>query len=62
MKSKLRDVYKKRIALLIKSHLNEKNLFLTVKTRVVSVIRYVADFLNWTNKGQKNLIVRLENS
>ena len=62
MKSKLRDVYKKRIALLIKSHLNEKNLFLAVKTRVVSVIRYVADFINWTNKGQKNLIVRLENS
>ena len=62
MKSKLRDVYKKRTALLIKSHLNEKNLFLAVKTRVVSVIRYVADFLNWTNKGQKNLIVRLENS
>ena len=62
MKSKLRDVYKKRIALLIKSHLNEKNLFLAVKTRVVSVIRHVADFLNWTNKGQKNLIVRLENS
>ena len=62
MKIKLREVYKKRIALLINSHLNEKNLLHAVKTRAVSLIRYIAAFLDWTNKGQKNLIVRLENS
>lgn len=62
MKIKLREVYKKRIALLINSHLNEKNLLHAVKTRAVSLIRYIAAFLDWTNKGQKNLIVRLENN
>ena len=57
MKRKVREVYKERIVLLIKSHLNNKNLFLVVNTRAVSIIRYIAAFLDWTVKGQKNLTV-----
>ena len=50
MKRKVKEVYQKRITLLMKTHLNEKNLFLAI-----TVIRYSAAFLDWTKKETKEL-------
>ena len=49
------EVCKKRIALLSRSHLNEKNLFFCSNTRAVSVIKYIAAFLDWTKEETKEL-------
>ena len=55
MKRKVKEVYQKRTTLLIKTHLNRKNLFLTLNTWAISVIRYSAAFLDWTNEETKEL-------
>ena len=55
MKRKVKEVYLKRITLLMKTHLNGKNLFLAVNTRAVSVIRYSTAFLDWTKEETKEL-------
>ena len=55
MKRKMKDVYQKRITLLIKTHLNWKNLFLALNTWAISVIRYSSAFLDWTKEETKEL-------
>ena len=46
MKRKFKEVYQKRITLLVKTHLNGKNLFLALTTSAISVKRYIAVFLD----------------
>ena len=55
MKRKMKDVYQKRITLLIKTHLNWTNLFLALDTWAISVIRYSSAFLDWTKEETKEL-------
>ena len=59
---KVKEVYQKRITLLIKTHLNVKILFLALNTWAISVKDIV--LLSWIGQKriQKNLIVGLENS
>ena len=55
MKRKVKEVYQKRITLLMKTHLNGKSLFLALKTWAITVIRYSAAFLDWTKEETKEL-------
>ena len=55
MKRKVKEVYQKRVKLLMKSHLNRKNLFQALNTWAISVIRYSAAFLDWTKEETKEL-------
>ena len=55
MKRKMKEVYQKRITLLMKTHLNEKNLFLALNTWAITVIKYSATFLDWTKEETKEL-------
>ena len=55
MKRNVKGVYQKRITLLMKTHLNGKNLFLALNTGATSVIRYSAAFLYWTKEETKEL-------
>ena len=48
IKRKVKEVYQKRITLVVETHFNGKNLFLALNTWVISVIRYSAVFLDWT--------------
>ena len=53
MKRKVKEVYQKRVKLLLKTHLNGKNLFQALNTWDISAIRYIAAFLDWTKKETK---------
>ena len=53
MRRKLKEVYQKRITLLMKTHLNRKNLFLALNTWAITLIRYSAAFLDWTKEETK---------
>ena len=55
MKMKVKEVYQKRVTLLIKTHLNGKNLFQPLNTSAISVIRYNAAFLDRTKEETKEL-------
>ena len=55
IKRKVKEVFQKRITLLMKTHLNGENLFLALKTWAISVIRYSAAFLDWTKEETKEL-------
>ena len=55
MKRKVKEEYQKRIALLMKTDLNGKNLFLALNTWAITVIRYSAAFLDWTKEETKEL-------
>ena len=55
MKRKVKEVYQTRITLLMKTHLNGKNLFLALNTWAITVIRYSAAFLDWMKKETKEL-------
>ena len=55
MKRKVKEVYQKRVKLLMKTHLNGKNLFQALNTWVISVIRYSAAFLDWVKEEIKEL-------
>ena len=55
MKRKVKELYQKRITLLIKTHLNKKNLFLALNIWAITVIRYSAAFLDWTKEETKEL-------
>ena len=46
MKRKVKEVYQKRVKLLMETHLNEKNLFQALNTWSISVIRYRAALLD----------------
>ena len=51
----VKEVYQKRIALFMETHLNGKNLFLAINTCALSIIRYSAAFLGWTKEDTKEL-------
>ena len=55
MKRKVKEVNQKRVKLLMKTHLNGKNLFQALNTWVISVIRYSAAFLDWVKEEAKEL-------
>ena len=55
MKRKVKEVYQKIVKVLMKTHLNGKNLFQALNTWAISVIRYSADFLDWTKEEAKEL-------
>ena len=55
IKMKVKEVYQKRVTLLMKTHLNGKNLFQALNTWAISVIRYSAAFLDWTKEETKEL-------
>ena len=55
MKRKVKGVHQKRITLLMKTHLNGKNLFLALNTWAISVITCSAAFLDWTKEETKEL-------
>ena len=55
MERKVNKVYQKRIALLLNTRLNWKNLFLALNTWAISIIRYSAAFLEWTKEEIKEL-------
>ena len=55
MKWKVREVYQKKITLLMKTHVNGNNLFLSSNTWAISVTRYSAAFLDWTKEETKEL-------
>ena len=55
MKRKVKAVNQKSVTLLMKTHLNGKNLFQALNTWAISVIRYGADFLDWTKEETKEL-------
>ena len=46
MKMTVKEVYQKRVALLIKTTFNGRNVFLALNTWAMSVIRYCAAFLD----------------
>ena len=62
MKRKVKEAYQERITLLVKTHLDGKNLFLALTTWAISVIRYI--LLSWIGqkKRQKKLTVGFKNS
>ena len=53
MKRKVKEVYQKRVTLLVKTHLNAKNLFQALNTWAISVIRCSAACLDWTKEETK---------
>ena len=55
MKRKVKEVYQKRVTLLMKTRLNAKNLFQALNTWAISVIRYSAAFLDWPKEETKKL-------
>ena len=55
MKRKVKEVYQKRVKLLVKTHRNEKNLFEALNTWAISVIRYSAAFLDLMKEETKEL-------
>ena len=52
---KVKEVYQKRVTLLMKTHLNGKNMFQALNTWAISVIRYSAAFLDWTKEQTREL-------
>ena len=55
MKRKVKQVYQKRVTLLMKTHFNGKNLFQALNNWAIHVIRYSAAFLDWTKEETKEL-------
>ena len=55
IKMKVKEVYQKRVTLLMKTHLNGKNMFQALNTWAISVIRYSAAFLDWTKEQTREL-------
>ena len=55
MKSKVKEVYLRRLKLLLKTRLNGKNLFQAINSWAVAVVRYSAAFVNWTQDEMKQL-------
>ena len=51
IKRKVKELYQKRITLIMKTHLNRENVFPDLNTWTISVIKYSAVFLDWT-KGE----------
>ena len=55
MKRNVKEVYQKRVKLLMKTYLNGKNLFQALNTWAISVTRYSAAFLGGTKEETKEL-------
>ena len=51
----MKEVYQERITLLMKTHLNGKNLFPALNIWAIFVRSYSAAFLNWTKDETKEL-------
>ena len=55
MKRKVREVYQERVKLLMKTHLDGKNLFQALNTWAMSETRYSAALLDWMKEETKEL-------
>ena len=55
MKEKIRSEYVRRVKKILKSHLNSRNVVTAINSRAVSVIRYSAGIIGWTEKELKDL-------
>ena len=55
MKEKVGNVYFKRLKLLLKTKLNNGNLFLAINAWAVAVIRYSAAFIGWTKEELRDI-------
>ena len=55
VKRKIKEVYQKRVKILMKTHLSGENLFQALNTWDIYVIRYSAAFLDWTKEETKEL-------
>ena len=55
MKEKVRNVYFKRLKLLLKTKLNNGNLFSAINAWAVAIIRYSAAFIGWTKEELKEM-------
>ena len=55
MKRKVKEAYQKRVTLLMKTHINGKNLFQALNTWAIFVIKYSAAFLDWMKEETKEL-------
>ena len=55
MKRKVKELYKKRVKLLMKTQINWKNTFQALNTWAISVIRYSVAFLDWAKQETKEL-------
>ena len=54
-KTKLRLEYTRRLKRILKSHLNNRNVITAISARALSIIRYSAGIMRWTEKGLDNL-------
>ena len=55
MKEKIRSEYVRRVKKILKSHLNSRNVVTAINSRAVSIIRYSAGIIGWTEKELKDL-------
>ena len=55
IKRKVKEVYQKRVKLLMKTHRNGKSPFQALNTWAISIIIYSAVFLDWTKEEMKEL-------
>ena len=53
MKRKVKEVYQKRVTLLMKTRLNAKNLFQALNTWAISVIKILCSFLGVDERRDK---------
>lgn len=55
IKEKTKEVYMRRLKLLLKSRLNDRHLFTAINSFAVAIIQYSADFVGWTQEEMKYL-------
>ena len=55
MKGKIRSEYVRRVKKILKSHLNSRNVVTAINSRAVSILRYSARIIGWTEEELKNL-------
>ena len=53
--NKIRSEYVRRVKKILKSHLNSRNVVTGINSRAVSIIRYSAGIIEWTEKELKDL-------
>ena len=58
MKEKVREEYLRRVKAVAKSYLYSRNLFTAINVWAVSVVRYTAGILDWTQKEIKDLDIK----
>ena len=55
MKSQVSTEYIRRLRLILKSHLNSRNLITAINSRAVPIIKYTAGILDWNVDEVQNL-------